>query len=316
MSDDAKPTPSILALIELKPADMMEAFCAAHPVTRDATAREGIEIVLTSGARGLSGEEIAEFRDLRLIAVNGVGTDAVDLDAAAARGIHVTTTPDVLSEAVAELALGLAISVRRRIGEGERLLRSGGWSNGQKPRLGQALTGCRAGILGYGRIGRALADMLRALGVDVIYHARKPHDDAPEAWRPDARTLAAESDVLFVTLSATPETRYIVDAPVLEALGSEGTLVNVARGSVVDSAALAAALHGGTLGSAALDVFEVEPVAPDGAEDGLLRAPNTLFTPHIASATNEARRAMAQLVIANIDAYLAGAPLLSPVGPA
>ncbi|MEX1663125.1 NAD(P)-dependent oxidoreductase [Thioclava sp. 15-R06ZXC-3] len=305
--------PRILVLSDLNPPDIMEQFCASHAITRDIEARDGIEIVLTSGTRGLTCDEIDALPDLRLIAVNGVGTDAVDLGAASARNIAVTTTPDVLSGAVAELALGLALSVRRRIGEGERLVRSGAWGGGQKARLGRSLIGARAGILGYGRIGRALADMLRALGLEVLYYARAPGQNATDAYRANPVTLARDCDVLFVTLAATPETHHIVGPDVLDALGPEGTLVNVARGSVVDSAALAAALHGGTLGAAALDVFETEPATPGGPEDALLRAPNTLFTPHIASATYEARRAMAQLVIANIDAFIAGTPLPSKV---
>lgn len=308
--------PSILALIDLKPPEMMAQLCTRHHVVHEAGDGARIGVVLTSGARGLSRDEMAALPDLRLIAVNGVGVDAVDLGAAAARGIAVTTTPDVLSESVAELALGLAIGVRRRIGEGERLVRSGDWAAGRKARLGQSLLGARAGILGYGRIGRRLADMLRGLGVEVLYCARAPHPDAPDAFRPDAATLARDCETLFVTLAATPATRHIVDAQVLELLGPEGTLVNVARGSVVDSAALADALHRGRLGSAALDVFETEPAGPDASDGGLLRAPNTLFTPHIASATDEARRAMAELVIANIDAHLSGAPLPSALPPA
>lgn len=305
--------PRLLALAELKPPEMMEELCARHAVTREAGSGNGIDIVLTSGARGLSAAEMAALPDLRLIAVNGVGTDAVDLAAAAARGIAVTTTPEVLSDSVAELALGLAIAVRRRIGEGERLLRAGGWAAGQKPRLGRSLVGARAGILGYGRIGRRLAAMLRGIGVEVLYSARAVHPGDPVGFRADPLSLARDCDTLFVTLSATPETHHIVGAEVLSALGPEGTLVNVSRGSTVDSAALAAALHSGALGSAALDVFEVEPASPSDVEDGLLRAPNTLFTPHIASATFEARRAMARLVIDNIEAYASGRALLTPV---
>ncbi|TMV82113.1 2-hydroxyacid dehydrogenase, partial [Thioclava sp. BHET1] len=217
----------ILALIDLKPPEMMERLSAGHVVVHEPGDGRGIEVVLTSGTRGLSRAEMDALPDLRLIAVNGVGVDAIDLGAVAARGIAVTTTPDVLSESVAELALGLAISIRRRIGEGERLVRSGDWAAGRKARLGQSLTGAPAGILGYGRIGRRLADMLRGLGAEVLYSARAPRQDSVDSYRPDAVSLARDCGILFVTLAATPETHHIVDAGVLDALGPEGTLVNV-----------------------------------------------------------------------------------------
>ena len=313
MSGQGSAAPRILALSDLKPPEMMDVLASRHQIVRKPGTGAGIDVVLTSGSRGLAADEMAALPDLRLVAVNGVGLDAVDLGAAAERGIRVTTTPDVLSETVAELALGLAIAVRRGIGDGERLVRSGGWAAGQKARLGRSLITGRAGILGYGRIGQALARMLRGLGIEVLYAARAPHPDAPEGYRPSPLALAQDCDTLFVTLSASPENRHIVGADVLAALGPEGTLVNVARGSVVDSAALAEALHGGRLGSAALDVYETEPVTPDAGDAGLLRAPGTFFTPHIASATYEARRAMAQLVIDNIEAFYAGRPLPTPV---
>ncbi len=299
----------ILVLAELRPAEMMDALAARYRLLREAGDGAGIRVVLTSGARGIGRDEIAALPDLGLIAVNGVGLDAIDLDAAAARGIAVATTPDVLSESVAELALTLALAVRRRIGEGERLVRTGDWATGRKPRLGHALLGHRAGILGYGRIGRRLAGMLRALGIEVLYCARRPDAEAPAGFRPDARSLARDCDTLFVTVSGGAETRHLIGRPEIEALGPEGALINVARGSVVDGAALAACLYEGTLGFAALDVFEREPLAPDDRDGGLARAPNALLTPHIGSATIEARRAMAELVLDNIAAFIAGRTL-------
>ncbi|MEF9605800.1 NAD(P)-dependent oxidoreductase, partial [Paracoccus sp. PXZ] len=224
------------------------------------------------------------------------------------RGIAVTTTPDVLSLAVAEMALGLALAAGRRIAEGDRFVRAGGWSSGGKLGLGLSVLERRAGILGYGRIGRRLADLLRGMGMEVLYTARHERPDSPDGFRPDALALARDCALLFVTAAGGEDTRGLVDAEVLAALGSDGILVNVARGPVVDAGALAAALDAGAIAGAGLDVFDDEPNVPQA----LLDAPNCVLTPHIGSATAEARRAMAQLVLDNIAAHFAGRPLPTP----
>lgn len=300
--------PRILAVADLKPQDMADRLAAEYDVVADPGNGAGIEAVVTAGNVGLSGEQIAALPDLRLIAVNGVGVDAVDLPAARARGIAVTTTPDVLSPAVAEMALGLALAAGRRIAEGDRFVRAGDWAAGGKLGLGLSVAGRRAGILGYGRIGRALADMLRALGCEVLYTSRREKPDAPVGFRPDAMTLARDCDLLFVTAAGGAETRGLVDADVLAALGPQGIVVNVARGSVLDAGALAAALQSGGVAGAGLDVFDDEPNVPQS----LLDAPNCVLTPHIGSATAQARRAMAQLVLDNLAAHFAGRPLPTP----
>ncbi|ARO15896.1 D-isomer specific 2-hydroxyacid dehydrogenase, NAD-binding protein (plasmid) [Ketogulonicigenium robustum] len=297
----------ILALAAMKPADMAAQLAADYDVTADIAAAASAEIVLTNGAVGISKAQMDQLPALQLIAVNGVGVDAVDLAEAKRRGIAVTTTPDVLSLAVAELALGLALATGRRIAEGDRFVRAGSWADGGKLALGQSVLEGRAGILGYGRIGRRLADLLRGMGMQVFYTARAEKAGTPDTFEADPVALAESCDVLFVTATGGPDTRGLVDADVLQALGPRGILVNVARGPVVDTPALAAALAAGTIAGAGLDVFDDEPQVPDA----LLNAPNTVLTPHIASATENARRAMATLVLKNITAYTAGQPLPS-----
>ena len=206
------------------------------------------------------------------------------------------------------MALGLALAVGRRIAEGDRFIRAGSWAAGGKPALGRPGIRGRAGILGYGRIGRSLADLLRGLGMEVLYTARSQKPDAPDALRPDAQALARDCSLLFVTAAGGSETRGLVDAAVLEALGPEGIVVNVARGPVVDTTALADALQSGTIAGAGLDVFDDEPTVPPA----LIDAPNCVLTPHLGSATDAARAAMAALVLENIAAHVAGRPLPTP----
>lgn len=300
--------PRILALAELKPQDMADRLAADYEVVRDIGAAADVEVVLTAGNVGITAAQMARLPALRLVAVNGVGVDAVDLAQARHRGIAVTTTPDVLSMAVAEMALGLALAAGRRIAEGDRFVRAGQWSAGGKLGLGCSVLERRAGILGYGRIGRRLAELLRGMGMDVLYTARREKPGAPDGFRPDALALARDCDLLFVTAAGGEDTRGLVDAGVLAALGPDGILVNVARGPVVDAGALAQALDAGTIAGAGLDVFDDEPNVPQA----LLDAPNCVLTPHIGSATAEARRAMAQLVLDNIAAHFAGRPLPTP----
>ncbi|WP_410218313.1 NAD(P)-dependent oxidoreductase [Paracoccus sp. (in: a-proteobacteria)] len=300
--------PKVLALASLKPAAMQDKLLANYDVINDMDAAQDVRIVLTSGALGLSAAQMAQLPSLELIAVNGVGVDAVDLVEARRRGILVTTTPDVLSSAVAEMAIGLALATGRRIAEGDRFVRAGAWAGGDKPALGRPVIEGRAGILGYGRIGRRLADLLRGLGMDVLYTARSEKRNSPDGFRTDAEALAQDCTLLFVTAAGGAETRGLVDATVLRALGSDGILVNVARGPVVDADALACALRAGTIAGAGLDVFEDEPNVPQV----LIDAPNCVLTPHLGSATDAARAAMATLVLDNIAAHVAGRPLPTP----
>ena len=244
---------------------------------------------------------------LRLIACNGIGVDAIALDVARRRGISVTTTPDVLTEDVADMALALLLAVSRRIVEGDRFARSGAWGpNRMAP--GRRVTGKTAGIVGLGRIGRAVARRLVAFGMRVTY-TDVIESSEPYAFVGDVVELARGADFLIVTAVGGATTRGIVNRAVLEALGPEGVLINVARGSIVDEPALVDALRDGTIGGAGLDVFANEPTIPAL----LTTLSNVVIEPHIASATIECRRAMAALVMDNVRAHFAGSALVTPL---
>ncbi len=261
-----------------------------------------VRAVVTGGHLGCDSALMAALPALGLIAINGVGFDKVDLDAARRAGVRVSTTPGVLTDDVADLAIGLVIALLRAIPAGDAHVRGGRWPQGDRP-LGRKVSGCRFGIIGLGQIGAAIAARLAAFG--PVAYTDTGQRDVPYAYAADATALARDCDVLIVACTANPATYHMVDAGVLAALGPKGYLVNVSRGSVVDEAALAAALHAEGIAGAALDVFEREPHVPEA----LAASTRTVLTPHIASATVETRTAMADLVLANLDAFLAGTPL-------
>ena len=268
-----------------------------------------IRAVVTTGALGLKRADMDALPALELIAVNGVGLDGVDLDEARARGIAVTTTPNVLTDDVADVALGLLLASARHIALLDRFVRDGGWERREPVKPAFSLRGKTAGIFGFGQIGQAIALRLAAFGVQVRYYQprAKPGVDVPRA--DSLLALAQESDYLIVCAPGTPATRHAVDAAVLAALGPAGTLINIARGALIDEEALIAALQDGTLGAAGLDVFADEPRVP-----AALRAlPNVVLTPHVGSLTVETRHAMGQLVVDNLQAHFAGQPLPTPV---
>lgn len=266
--------------------------------------------IATRGDLGARADVIAACPALEIISVYGVGYDAVDLDACRARGIRVTNTPDVLTDDCADLAIGMWLSLSRGMVEAERYARSGDWAAKGGYPLQRRASGKRAGILGLGRIGAAVARRLAGFDMQIAYSARSPRPDVP-GWQfiPDARALAEWSDVLFVTLAATAQTRHIVDAGVIAALGAEGLLVNISRAQNIDEGALLDALEAGRLRGAALDVFEGEPQL----NPRFTRLPNALLQPHHASGTVETRRAMGQLMRDNLTAHFAGRPLPTPV---
>ncbi len=267
-----------------------------------------VRIIVTGGQTGAPHALIEALPNLGLIAINGVGYDKVDIAHAAANGVTVTNTPGVLTDDVADLAIGLVIGLLRELPRADAHVRCGAWATGDMP-LARKVTGRRFGIVGLGRIGSAIADRLGAFGpVAYTGRSRKPVD---LPFHPDAASLAAASDVLIVAAAASAETRHLIDARVLEALGPGGVLVTVARGSVVDENARVAAIEGGQIAGAALDVFANEPQVPPA----LIDSDRTMLTPHIASATVETRAAMAALVLDNIDAFLAGRPLPTPIPP-
>ncbi|OYX17523.1 MAG: hydroxyacid dehydrogenase [Rhodobacterales bacterium 32-66-9] len=269
-----------------------------------------IRAIATRGDLGASEAMIAACPRLEMISVFGVGYDSVHLPSCRARGITVSNTPDVLTDDVADLAVAMLLSLVRQVGPAEAWVRSGDWAAKGVPPLTRKVTGTRAGILGLGRIGAAIGRRLQGFGMDISYSARSPKPDA-EVWTyiPDAVALAERSDHLFIALAATPETRHIVNARVLQALGPEGTLINISRAANVDETALLDALETGQIAGAALDVFEGEP----NLNPRFLTAPNILLQPHHGSGTIETRKAMGKLMRDNLTAHFAGQPLLTPV---
>ncbi len=265
--------------------------------------------VATRGDLGISGEVVAALPRLEIVSVYGVGYDAIDLNACRLRGVAVTNTPDVLTGDVADLAVAMWLAATRQMVEAEAWARSGSWSaNGARP-LTRRAHGKRAGILGLGRIGRAIGNRLAGFDMQISYSSRVQKPTPGWAYVPDPVALADASDVLFVALAATPQTRHVVSAPVLAALGPEGLLVNISRAANVDEAALIDALVTGKLGGAALDVFDNEPILDPRFRD----LPGLLMQPHIGSATVETRKAMGQLMRDNLAAHFSGQPLLTPV---
>jgi lactate dehydrogenase-like 2-hydroxyacid dehydrogenase len=268
-----------------------------------------VRAIVSTGEKRASRSLIERCPSLEIVACFGVGIDAIDQAACAERGIPITNTPDVLTEEVADMGLGLMLAILRRIPQGDRWVREGRWkSEGSMP-LTATAHGRAVGIVGLGRIGKAFAKRAEVLGMRVAYHGRKKQDREPYQYYPDLAAMAHDVDVLVLTCPGGEATRGIVDARVIEALGPEGYLVNVARGSVVEEPALVDALVGGRLAGAALDVFADEPNVPEP----LLALDHVVLQPHAASATVETREKMAQLVVDNLAAHFAGQPLLTPV---
>jgi lactate dehydrogenase-like 2-hydroxyacid dehydrogenase len=275
-------------------------------------ARVGPDVrgIATRGELGANAAMIAACPRLEVISVYGVGYDAVDLGAARARGIRVTNTPDVLTNDVADLGVAMMLVQSRGIVGAETWVRDGSWAAKGLYPLQRRVWGKRAGILGLGRIGYEVAKRLAGFDLQIAYSDVGPKSYA-KGWDyiADPVALAARSDFLFVTLAASAETRHIVGAGVIEALGPQGMLINISRASNIDEEALLAALESGKLGSAALDVFEGEPKL----DPRFLALPNVLVQPHHASGTYETRQAMGKLVRDNLSAHFAGQPLLTPV---
>ncbi len=245
---------------------------------------------------------------LRLIANFGVGVDHIDLGAARTRGITVTNTPGVLTDDTADLVVALILATARRIPEGERLIREGAWS-GWSPTgmLGRRITGKRLGIVGMGRIGQAVAARARAFGMAIHYHNRNRLPKAVEGpleatWWPTLDAMLARVDIVSLNCPETPETHHIINAARLNLMQRHAILINVARGTLIDEAALVAALQTGRIAGAGLDVFEHEPAI----HPGLLGRPDVVLLPHMGSGTFEARREMGEKVITNIRVFADG----------
>ncbi len=309
--------PDVLVLVDFHPptTEAVAAEFNAHrlwlapdPDAFVAGIADKVRAVLTSGISGIESGLMARLPKLEVIACIGVGVDAIDLDAARQRGIIVTNTPDLLNDCVADMGIGLTIATLRRIGAGERFVRAGRWLKGSMP-LAWKVSGKTMGILGYGRIGKAIAKRAAAFDMRIVYHGRKRQPGVAHQYYASLVEMARACDVLMVSCSGGRGTFHIVNAEVLQALGPEGTLINVARGSVVDEQALIKALAEGSLGAAGLDVFEAEPKVPEV----LLAMDNVVLQPHVASATYETRQVMGDLAADNLRAYFSGKPVLTPV---
>jgi len=272
-----------------------------------ASVADRITAAATTGARGMDDATMGKLPKLKVIGHFGVGVDSVDVDAAKRRGIAVTNTPDVLTEDVADLAVALMLCAIRRVPQGDRYVREGKWLKGPMA-LTQSVQGRKVGILGLGRIGKEIAKRCEAFNLEVEYHGRSRQAVA-YAHHADVVSLAREVDILIVAAPGGEETRGLVGRAALEALGPEGTIVNIARGSVIDEPAMIEALKSGKLGAAGLDVFDKEP----NVRAELLALDNVVVQPHVGSATHPTRTAMGQLVIDNLAAHFAGKPLLTPV---
>ena len=266
--------------------------------------------IATRGELGASRAMIEACPNLEIISVYGVGTDAVALAVARERGIHVTNTPGVLTNDVADLGVAMMLCLSRGMMGAERWVKDGSWEKKGGYPLQNQVWGKAAGILGLGRIGFEIGKRLEGFGMSIAYSSRLPKN-TPANWRyiADPVELARSSDFYFVALAATAQTRHIVGAKVIEALGPKGMIINISRAANVDEEALLDALETGKLGSAALDVFEGEPKL----NPRFVKLDNVLLQPHHASGTFETRKAMGQLVRDNLSAHFAGKPLLNPV---
>lgn len=267
-----------------------------------------IRAIAASGESRVSAELIARLPALEIISVFGVGYDGVDVQAAKARGVMVTHTPDVLNDDVADLAIGLMLAAARQLPAADQYVKQGRWTSGPMP-LARKVSGARLGLVGMGRIGQAIAQRAQAFNMTIAYTSRHARSDVPYRHHPTPAALAAESDYLVVITPGGAATRHLIDASVLQALGPKGILINVARGSVIDQEALTNALCQGTIAGAGLDVFDNEPHVPER-----LRAlAHVVLSPHIGSATQETRQAMADLAFDNLRLHFAGQAVKTPV---
>ncbi|MFZ1680589.1 MAG: 2-hydroxyacid dehydrogenase [Rhizobiaceae bacterium] len=275
-----------------------------------ANAAELADIRASTSFSVMPAELIDALPALQIVASFGVGYDGVDAVHAARRGVMVTHTPDVLTDEVADVTVALLINTLRELPRAEQWLRQGRWvRDGAYPLTRLTLRGRKAGIFGFGRIGRAIAQRLEAFGIPVAYHNRKPVPGESRRWHPSLVALAAAVDTLICVAPGGAATANAVNAEVLEALGPDGVVINVGRGSSLDEQALAAALGDGRIAAAGLDVFADEPHVPDA----LLGLANVCLLPHVASASHHTRNAMADLVVDNLLSWFANGTAITPV---
>ncbi|XVE52085.1 hypothetical protein DITRI_Ditri02bG0092800 [Diplodiscus trichospermus] len=267
-----------------------------------------IKAVVGNTKVGADADMIDSLPNLEIVASYSVGLDKIDLDKCKEKGIEVTNTPDVLTNDVADLAIGLALAVLRKICVCDQFVRGGKWIRGDFG-LATKFSGKSVGIVGLGRIGSAIAKRAEVFGCPISYHSRSKKPNTNYIYYSNIVDLAANCQILIVACALTEETHHIVDRKVIDALGLKGILINIGRGAHVDEPELVSALVEGRLGGAGLDVFENEPDVPEQ----LFALKNVVLVPHVGSDTEETSKAMADLVISNLEAYFKGEPLLTPV---
>jgi lactate dehydrogenase-like 2-hydroxyacid dehydrogenase len=266
------------------------------------------QALVTTAPVGASEALMRRMPGLKAIACRGIGTDKIDLEAAARLGIQVSTTPDVLTDCVADLAMGLLLDAARGLSASDRFVRAGQWPKGAFP-LATRVSGKRLGVLGLGQIGAAIARRAEGFSMEIRYHNRRPLEQSAYAYMDTPVALAEWADFLMVAVSGGAQTQGLVSDAVLEALGPKGFLINIARGSVIDEPALIRRLQAGTLAGAGLDVFVNEPHVPDAFMD----MDHVVLLPHVGSGTAETRRAMEDLVMDNLRQFFSAGTLKTPV---
>lgn len=308
--------PEILTVAKLWPPYLQELqqTYAVHDRTHEldptafAQIAPRIRAIAGGGESQVTRALMGQLPALEMISVFGVGYDRYDVAAARERSIPVTNTPDVLTDDVADMGIALMLALSRSIPQADQYVRDGKWMGGPMP-LARKVSGARLGIVGLGRIGSAIARRAAGFDMSIAYTSRNKVVDSPYTYYPTPAALAAEVDFLMVITPGGAGTKGLINAEVLTALGTKGYLINVARGSVVDESALITALQNNVIAGAALDVFENEPHVPAA----LCAMSNVVLAPHVASATWQTRRAMADLAFGNLQAHFAGKPLLTPV---
>ncbi len=299
--------PSVLTALEAQ-FTVHKLFDVPNPEAIFADVAPRIRGVAARYGRQLDGAFIAQLPKLEIISSFGVGYDHVDADYAGAHGVVVTHTPGVLDDEVADTAMGLVLNAVRQLPQAERYLRAGHWPAANFP-LTASLRGRTMGIVGLGRIGKAIAKRAEAFGLKIIYHGRRPQEDQSYLFYPTLLGLARACDILMVIVPGGGDTKHMINADVLDALGPNGILINLARGTVVDETALIKALEEKRILGAGLDVFEFEPQVPAA----LIAMDHVVLLPHVASASHATREAMGQLVVDNLVHFACGKGPLTPV---
>ena len=294
LTEELKKRGTFAVRSELSPEELEEAY-------------EKTDIFLVSGGTKVPAEDYEKFKNLKMIADFGVGYDGIDINAANAHNIFVSHTPNVLNDDVADAAIALLLNTARRMVEAQKFIERGQWEQGPMP-LCTSLTGLKVGIAGLGRIGKEIATRAKAFKSEIAYYARH-QQDVPYTYFNNLKDLASWCDALIIAMPASKETFHCVNEEILSAIGHKGFVINIARGSLIDTKALIDALQSGQIAGAGLDVFEHEPQVPQE----LMNLPNVVLTPHIGSGTLRTRTEMAKLVIANVDAFIAGKNLITKV---